>query len=106
MAPANRYFTNLQSTSSGKEQDFRIEPESESGLLLKYVARPLQIEQLEAALRVLDVQSQQQANRPIKENSTDLTKSRLMLLDETAVHGPRTDHDGGVLADSDVEEFG
>ena len=68
-----------------QEENLRIEAKAVDGLFLEERPRPIPVEQLEPALRVVKLQPQTDAHQAIEQNATGLAKSGLVSLNITSI---------------------
>ena len=88
MTPTHGRLANLETISLGQEKQFGIEAKTKRRLLFKNAPRSLPMKEFEAALGILESQSQKQANHAIEEFRTEFTESRLALFNQAVMQLP------------------
>ena len=93
MTPSHGDLTDAQPAPRSQEENLRIEAKAVDGLFLEERTRPIPVEQLEPALRVVKLQPQTDAHQAIEQNATGLAKSGLVSLNLTSIDRARPDDD-------------
>jgi hypothetical protein len=97
MTPADRNLKDLQPSARRQKKEFWIESEAVNRHLLEHRLNPATLEELEAALCVMDSQGQNHPDHDVENHSADFPSARLVLLDQRPIHGPGTDDDVGLV---------
>src|SRR5579862_2067062 len=91
MVPANGNLRDLKAVFFGDVENLHIKPETFQPLAAEGYFRCVFVEQLEAALRVGDGQSNSDTHHGVEKASRAFTKTRLMNADQRSVESPAAD---------------
>ena len=94
MSPADGNFNGSQPVMPGEVKQFGIEAKAFNGLLFEDNFALLAAKGFEAALRVHERQTQDQANDFVENDSGELAEWRFVNADQAAIHGAGTDGEG------------
>jgi hypothetical protein len=87
VTPSNGHLADAQPAPRSQEENLRIEAKAVDDLFLEERTRPIPVEQLEPALRVVKLQPQTDTHQAIEDNATGLAKSGLVSLNTTSIEG-------------------
>ncbi len=91
VVPSHRHFHHFAAQPLDQEQDFGVEAKARRPLQLERAARGGATKEFQAALRVLDFESRQEAHENVETASGKLSIARLMDADQASFEHARAD---------------